>query len=107
MKWVFLAAVPFGLLFLQTRGPLAFVMLAVFAVRSPQASRCRSSSPRPTCEKHRHGSGLIVGSPSAPRLGVAVLAGWRPPWPAAALAISALTPLAASWPRGFCRARDR
>ena len=30
MKWVLLAAVPFGLLFLETRGALAFVMLGIF-----------------------------------------------------------------------------
>jgi MFS transporter, FSR family, fosmidomycin resistance protein len=30
MKWVFLAAMPFGILFLETRGAAAFVMLALF-----------------------------------------------------------------------------
>src|SRR5213078_252459 len=30
MRWVFLAAIPFGLLFLGARGVLAFVMLALY-----------------------------------------------------------------------------
>src|SRR6266478_5431565 len=77
MKWVFLAAVPFGLLFLQTRGPLAFVMLAVFgavltASFSVSVVLAQAYMPRNT----GMASGLIVGfAIGTGGLGVAVL-GW-------------------------------
>ena len=103
MKWVFLAAVPFGLLFLQTRGPLAFVMLALFgavltASFSVSVVLAQAYMPRNT----GMASGLIVGfAIGTGGLGVAVL-GWVADHHGlpAALAISALTPLA-----GFVAAR--
>jgi FSR family fosmidomycin resistance protein-like MFS transporter len=103
MKWVFLAAVPFGLLFLQTRGPLAFVMLALFgavltASFSVSVVLAQAYMPRNT----GMASGLIVGfAIGTGGLGVAVL-GWVADHHGlpSALAISALTPLA-----GFVAAR--
>jgi FSR family fosmidomycin resistance protein-like MFS transporter len=103
MKWVFLAAVPFGLLFLETRGVLAFVMLALFGgvlTASFSVSVVLAQAYLP-----RHAgmaSGLIVGfAIGTGGLGVAVL-GWVADHHGlpAALTISALTPLA-----GFVAAR--
>jgi FSR family fosmidomycin resistance protein-like MFS transporter len=103
MKWVFLAAIPFGLLFLETRGPLAFVMLALFggvltASFSVSVVLAQSYLPR----NAGMASGLIVGfAIGTGGLGVAAL-GWvadRHGLPTT-LAISALTPLA-----GFVVAR--
>jgi len=98
MRWILPAAIPFGLLFLETRGVLAFVMLALFGgvlTASFSVSVLLAQSYLP-----RHAgmaSGLIVGFAfGAGGLGLAVL-GWvadRHGLPAA-LAISALTPLAA------------
>jgi FSR family fosmidomycin resistance protein-like MFS transporter len=103
MKWVFLAALPFGLLFLETRGVLAFVMLALFGgvlTASFTVSVVLAQSYLP-----RHAgmaSGLIVGFAfGSGSLGVAAL-GWVADHHGlpAALTISALTPLA-----GFVAAR--
>jgi FSR family fosmidomycin resistance protein-like MFS transporter len=103
MKWVFLAALPFGLLFLETRGVLAFVMLALFggvltASFTVSVVLAQSYLPR----NAGMASGLIVGFAfGSGSLGVAAL-GWvadRHGLPAA-LTISALTPLA-----GFVAAR--
>jgi MFS transporter, FSR family, fosmidomycin resistance protein len=103
MKWVFLAAVPFGLLFLETRGALAVVMLALFggvltASFSVSVVLAQAYLPRNT----GMASGLIVGfAIGTGGLGVAVL-GWVADHHGlpAALTISALTPLA-----GFVAAR--
>jgi FSR family fosmidomycin resistance protein-like MFS transporter len=103
MKWVLLAAIPFGLLFLETRGVLAFVMLGLFGgvlTASFSVSVVLAQAYLP-----RHAgmaSGLIVGFAfGAGGLGLAVL-GWVADHHGlpAALAISALTPLA-----GFVAAR--
>jgi MFS transporter, FSR family, fosmidomycin resistance protein len=103
MKWVLLAAVPFGLLFLETRGVLAFVMLGIFGgvlTASFSVSVVLAQAYLP-----RHAgmaSGLIVGfAIGTGGLGVAVLGlvADRYGLPVA-LAISALTPLA-----GFVVAR--
>jgi FSR family fosmidomycin resistance protein-like MFS transporter len=103
MRWVMLAAVPFGLLFLETRGALALVMLGLFGgvlTASFSVSVVLAQAYLP-----RHAgmaSGLIVGfAIGTGGLGVAVL-GWVADHHGlpAALAISALTPLA-----GFAAAR--
>ena len=103
MKWVLLAAVPFGLLFLATRGVLAFVMLGIFggvltASFSVSVVLGQAYLPRHT----GMASGLIVGfAIGTGGLGVAILGlvADRHGLPIA-LAISALTPLA-----GFVVAR--
>jgi FSR family fosmidomycin resistance protein-like MFS transporter len=103
MKWVFLAALPFGLLFLETRGVLAFVMLALFggvltASFTVSVVLAQSYLPR----NAGMASGLIVGFAfGSGSLGVAAL-GWVADHHGlpAALTISALTPLA-----GFVAAR--
>jgi FSR family fosmidomycin resistance protein-like MFS transporter len=96
MRWAFLVAIPFGLLFLETRGALAVVMLALFggvitASFSVAVVLAQSYLPRNT----GLASGLIVGFAfGTGGLGVAAL-GWvadRYGLPAA-LTISALTPL--------------
>ena len=98
MQWVLLAALPFGVLFLLVRGPLAFVMLGIFgalltssftvSVVLGQAYMPRNAGTA---------SGLIVGfAIGAGGLGVTAL-GWvadRYGLPVA-LWISALTPLLA------------
>jgi MFS transporter, FSR family, fosmidomycin resistance protein len=98
MQWVLLAALPFGVLFLLVRGPLAFVMLGIFgalltssftvSVVLGQAYMPRNAGTA---------SGLIVGfAIGAGGLGVTAL-GWladRHGLPLA-LWISALTPLLA------------
>ena len=103
MKWVLLAAVPFGLLFLESRGALAFVMLGIFGgvlTASFSVSVVLAQAYLP-----RHAgmaSGLIVGfAIGTGGLGVAILGlvADRYGLPVA-LAISALTPLA-----GFVVAR--
>jgi MFS transporter, FSR family, fosmidomycin resistance protein len=103
MKWVLLAAVPFGLLFLETRGALAFVMLGIFGgvlTASFSVSVVLAQAYLP-----RHAgmaSGLIVGfAIGTGGLGVAVLGlvADRYGLPVA-LVISALAPLA-----GFVVAR--
>jgi FSR family fosmidomycin resistance protein-like MFS transporter len=98
MRWGFLAAVPFGLLFLQTRGALAFVMLALFggvltASFSVSVVLGQSYLPR----NAGMASGLVVGfAIGTGGLGVAVL-GWVADHHGlpAALTISALMPLPA------------
>jgi FSR family fosmidomycin resistance protein-like MFS transporter len=103
MKWVLLAAVPFGLLFLETRGALAFVMLGIFGgvlTASFSVSVVLAQAYLP-----RHAgmaSGLIIGfAIGTGGLGVAVLGlvADRYGLPVA-LVISALAPLA-----GFVVAR--
>jgi MFS transporter, FSR family, fosmidomycin resistance protein len=103
MQWGLLVAVPFGLLFLETRGVLAFVMLGLFGgvlIASFSVSVVLAQAYLP-----RHAgmaSGLIVGFAfGAGGLGVAAL-GWVADHHGlpAALTISALTPLA-----GFAAAR--
>jgi len=103
MQWGLLVAVPFGLLFLETRGVLAFVMLGLFggvliASFSVSVVLAQAYLPRHT----GMASGLIVGFAfGAGGLGVAAL-GWVADHHGlpAALTISALTPLA-----GFAAAR--
>ena len=98
MRCVLPAAIPFGLLFLATRGALAVVMLAIFggvltASFSVSVLLAQSYLPRYA----GMASGLIVGFAfGAGGLGLAVL-GWVADHHGlpAALAISALTPLAA------------
>jgi FSR family fosmidomycin resistance protein-like MFS transporter len=98
MRCVLPAAIPFGLLFLATRGVLAVVMLAMFggvltASFSVSVLLAQSYLPRYA----GMASGLIVGFAfGAGGLGLAVL-GWVADHHGlpAALAISALTPLAA------------
>ena len=103
MKWVLLAAVPFGLLFLETRGAMAFVMLGIFGgvlTASFSVSVVLAQAYLP-----RHAgmaSGLIVGfAIGTGGLGVAVLGlvADRYGLPIA-LVISALAPFA-----GFVVAR--
>jgi len=98
MQWVLLAALPFGALFLLTRGPLAFVMLGIFGALLTSSFTVsvvlgQGYMPR----KAGTASGLIVGfAIGAGGLGVTAL-GWvadRHGVPAA-LWISALTPLLA------------
>jgi FSR family fosmidomycin resistance protein-like MFS transporter len=103
VRWVLLAAIPFGLLFLQTRGVLALVMLALFgAVLTSSFTVAvvlgQSYLPRNT----GMASGLIVGlAIGTGGLGVAGL-GWVADHYGlrAALSITALLPLA-----GFAAAR--
>src|SRR5919108_305861 len=98
MRCVLPAAIPFGLLFLQTRGVLAIVMLAMFggvltASFSVSVLLAQSYLPRYA----GMAAGLIVGFAfGAGGLGLAVL-GWVAAHHGlpAALTISALTPLAA------------
>ncbi len=103
VQWVFLAAVPFGLLFLRTGGALAFVMLALFgAVLTSSFSVSVVLGQAYLPRNAGMASGLIVGfAIGAGGLGVAAL-GWvadRYGLPVA-LTISALMPLA-----GFATAR--
>jgi len=103
MTWVLLASTPFGLLFLATRGALAFVMLGLFgavltASFSVSVVLAQSYLPR----NAGMAAGLIVGfAIGTGGLGVAAL-GWVADHHGlpAALTISALTPLA-----GFVAAR--
>ena len=96
MQWVFLGAVPFGLLFLVTRGALAFVMLGIFGGVLTASFTVSVVLAQAYLPRHAGmASGLIVGfAIGTGGLGVAVL-GWvadRYGLPIA-LAISALTPL--------------
>src|SRR5436309_2606486 len=98
MKWVLLAALPFGMLFLTTRGVLAFVMLSLFgAILTSSFSVSIVLGQAYLPRNSGTASGLIVGfAIGAGGLGVAAL-GWvadRHGLPAA-LWISALMPLAA------------
>src|SRR5436190_13814570 len=103
MRWVFLAAIPFGLLFLEARGALAFVALALYgavltASFSVSVVLAQAYMPRNTGMASGLSVGFAIGTGG---LGVAVL-GWVADHHGlpAALAISALTPLA-----GFVAAR--
>lgn len=97
VRWVFLAAIPFGLLFLETRGALALVMLGLFGAVLTSSFTVsvvlgQSYLPRNT----GMASGLIVGfAIGTGGLGVAVL-GWVADHHGlpAALWITALLPLA-------------
>jgi FSR family fosmidomycin resistance protein-like MFS transporter len=103
VRWVFLAAIPFGLLFLETRGVLALVMLGLFGAvltSSFTVSVVLGQSYLP--RNAGMASGLIVGlAIGTGGLGVALLGvvadhyGLR-----SALLITALLPLA-----GFVAAR--
>jgi FSR family fosmidomycin resistance protein-like MFS transporter len=98
MQWVLLAALPFGVLFLLSRGPLAFVLLAIFggvltssftvSVVLGQAYLPRNAG---------MASGLIVGfAIGLGGAGVTALGWVADRWGVAtALWISALTPLVA------------
>jgi FSR family fosmidomycin resistance protein-like MFS transporter len=103
MQWVFLAAIPFGLLFLQTGGALAFVMLALFgAVLTSSFSVSVVLAQAYLPRNAGMASGLIVGfAIGAGGLGVTAL-GWVADHYGlpAALTISALMPFA-----GFATAR--
>ena len=103
MRWVFLAAIPFGLLFLSASGVVAFVMLGLYgAVLTSSFSVSivlgQAYLPRNT----GMASGLVVGfAIGAGGLGVAALGSVADRWGLpAALTISALMPLA-----GFVAAR--
>jgi FSR family fosmidomycin resistance protein-like MFS transporter len=98
MQWVLPVSVPFGLLFLVTHGPLAFVMLGIFggvltASFSVSVVLAQAYLPRHT----GMAAGLIVGFAfGAGGLGVAVLGAVADRYGLpAALAISALAPLVA------------
>src|SRR5207245_7594073 len=98
MRWVFLAAIPFGLVFLETTGVLAFVMLGLFgAILTSSFSVSIVLGQAYLPRNAGTASGLIVGfAIGAGGVGVTAL-GWvadRYGLPAA-LWISALTPLAA------------
>ena len=104
MKWVLLAAAPFGVLFLLSRGPLAFVMLALYGgilTSSFSVSIVLGQSYLP-----RHtgmASGLIVGfAIGLGGVGVTVLGWVADRWGVpVALWISALMPLVAFVPTRF------
>jgi FSR family fosmidomycin resistance protein-like MFS transporter len=103
MQWVFLAAIPFGLLFLETRGLMAFVMLGLFGAALTSSFSVSVVLGQAYLPRNAGmASGLIVGfAIGTGGLGVTAL-GWvadRHGLPAA-LAISALMPLA-----GFVAAR--
>ena len=103
MKWVFLAAIPFGALFLQTRGALAFVMLGLFgAVLTSSFSVSVVLGQAYLPRNAGMASGLIVGlAIGTGGLGVTALGWIADRWGLpAALWISALMPLA-----GFVAAR--
>ena len=103
MQWVLLAALPFGVLFLLVRGPLAFVMLGIFGALLTSSFTVSVVLGQAYLPRNAGtASGLIVGfAIGAGGLGVTAL-GWfadRYGLPAA-LWISALTPLlafAATW----------
>jgi len=103
MKWVFLAAIPFGALFLQTRGVFAFVMLGLFgAVLTSSFSVSVVLGQAYLPRNAGMASGLIVGlAIGTGGLGVTALGWIADRWGLpAALWISALMPLA-----GFVAAR--
>jgi MFS transporter, FSR family, fosmidomycin resistance protein len=104
MKWVLLAAAPFGVLFLLSRGPLAFVMLALYGgvlTSSFSVSIVLGQSYLP-----RHAgmaSGLIVGfAIGLGGAGVTALGWVADHWGVpTALWISAMMPLVAFVPTRF------
>src|SRR5438309_102812 len=98
MRWVLLAALPFGVLFLLVRGPLAFVMLGIFGALLTSSFTVSVVLGQAYLPRNAGtASGLIVGfAIGAGGLGVTAL-GWvadRYGLPVA-LWISALTPLLA------------
>ena len=98
MKWVLLAALPFGLLFLVSRGPIAFVMLGLFGgvlTSSFSVSIVLGQAYLP--RNAGMASGLIVGfAIGLGGAGVTVLGWVADRWGVpTALWISALTPLVA------------
>ena len=98
MQWVLLAALPFGVLFLLVRGPLAFVMLGIFGALLTSSFTVSVVLGQAYLPRNAGmASGLIVGfAIGAGGLGVTAL-GWvadRYGLPAA-LWISALMPLLA------------
>src|SRR3990170_1185280 len=97
MQWVFLAAIPFGLLFLQTGGLLAFVMLGLFgAVLTSSFTVSVVLGQAYLPRNAGMASGLIVGfAIGAGGLGVAALGWVADHWGLPlTLTISALMPLA-------------
>jgi FSR family fosmidomycin resistance protein-like MFS transporter len=103
LRWVFLAAIPFGLLFLQSGGIVAFVVLALFgAVLTSSFSVSVVLGQAYLPRNAGMASGLIVGfAIGAGGLGVAALGWVADRWGLpAALTISALMPAA-----GFVTAR--
>jgi FSR family fosmidomycin resistance protein-like MFS transporter len=103
MRWVFLAAIPFGLLFLHTSGVLAFVVLGLYgAVLTSSFSVSVVLGQAYLPRNAGMASGLIVGfAIGAGGLGVTALGWVADHWGLpAALTISALMPLA-----GFATAR--
>jgi len=76
MKWVLLAALPFGMLFLTARGVLAFVMLGLFGAILTSSFSVSIVLGRRTCRATRHGLGPDRRLRNRRRrLGVAAL-GW-------------------------------
>ncbi|MEK7700669.1 MAG: MFS transporter [candidate division NC10 bacterium] len=103
MRWVFLAAIPFGLLFLQSGGVLAFVVLGCFgAVLTSSFTVSVVLAQAYLPRNAGMASGLIVGfAIGAGGLGVTALGWVADRWGLpAALTVSALMPLA-----GFATAR--
>ena len=103
MQWVFLAAIPFGLLFLHTDGVLAFVVLGLYgAVLTSSFSVSVVLGQAYLPRNAGMASGLIVGfAIGAGGLGVTALGWIADHWGlATALTLSALMPLA-----GFATAR--
>jgi MFS transporter, FSR family, fosmidomycin resistance protein len=98
MQWVLLAALPFGVLFLLSSGPLAFVMLGIFGgvlTSSFSVSVVLGQAYLP--RNAGMASGLIVGfAIGLGGAGITALGGVADRWGVpTALWISALTPLAA------------
>src|SRR5437773_2319613 len=103
MRWVFLAAIPFGLVFLETTGVLAFVMLGLYgAVLTSSFSVSIVLGQAYLPRNAGMASGLIVGfAIGAGGLGVTALGWVADRWGLpAALTVSALMPLV-----GFVTAR--
>lgn len=103
LRWVFLAAIPFGLLFLKSGGALAFMMLALYgAVLTSSFSVSIVLAQAYLPRNAGMASGLIIGfAIGAGGLGVAALGWVADRWGLpAALTLSALMPAA-----GFVTAR--
>jgi len=96
MQWVFLAAIPFGVLFLEMRGPLAFLMLGLFGAVLTSSFSVSVVLGQAYLPRHAGmASGLIVGlAIGTGGLGVTAL-GWIADHQGlpTALWISALLPL--------------
>jgi FSR family fosmidomycin resistance protein-like MFS transporter len=98
MQWVLLAALPFGVLFLLSGGPLAFVMLALFGAVLTSSFSVSVVLGQAYLPRHAGmASGLIVGfAIGLGGAGVTALGWVADRWSVpAALWISALMPLAA------------